>query len=56
MDGKPFNRTPCDAALKRASQLARETVGGQIAPIDGAHEIAWLETGDFNDFLKGDRI
>jgi len=40
MDARAFNRTPCDAAIKRASQLATVIMGGQIAPIDGAHEIA----------------
>ena len=53
MDARAFDRRPCDAAIKRASQLAGEIVDGQIAPIDEAHEIAWLATGDCNDFLEG---
>lgn len=50
MDALPFNRTSCDAVIKRASQLARVIVGGQIA-----HEIAWPAAGACNDF-QGDRI
>jgi len=48
MDAEPFNRTPCDGSMQRASQLA----SGQITPIDGAHEIAWHATGDCYDFLN----
>jgi hypothetical protein len=55
MDAKPFNRTPCDAAIKRASHLGRVIVGGQITPFDGAHEIAWLATGPAMT-SKSDRI
>jgi hypothetical protein len=55
MAAGPFNRTASEAGIKRASQLARVIVGGQISPIDAAQEIAWLAPGACNDF-RGDRM
>ena len=44
--------TPCGAAIEKALALARQILSGEVAPIDGAHQIAWLGTGDCYDFLN----
>jgi hypothetical protein len=46
------NGTPCEGAIERALQLAHQIVGGEVAPFDGAHQIAWLGSADCYDFLN----
>ena len=43
--------TPCKAAVERALQLAQQIATGEIHPIDGAQQIAWLGSADCYDFL-----
>ena len=44
--------TPCEGAIDKARQLAHEILAGEIAPFDGAHQIAWLGSADCYDFLN----
>jgi hypothetical protein len=44
--------TPCEGAIEKALQLAQQIVGGEVAPFDGAHQIASLGSADCCDFLN----
>jgi hypothetical protein len=43
--------TPCESAIERALQLAQQILAGEIAPFDGAHQIAGLGSADCYDFI-----
>jgi hypothetical protein len=36
---------PCEGAIEKARQLAHQIVAGEIAPFDGAHQIALARIG-----------
>jgi hypothetical protein len=44
--------TPCEAAIEKAMQLARQILAGEIEPFDGGTQIAWLGSADCYDFLN----
>ena len=44
--------TPCENAIRRAMQMARDITSGQLAPIAGAIAIANLGTADCYDYLQ----
>lgn len=44
--------TPCHGAIEKARHLAHQILAGEIAPFDGAHQIAWLGSADCYDFLN----
>jgi hypothetical protein len=44
--------TPCEGAIEKARKLARQILAGEIAPFDGAHQIASLGSADCYDFLN----
>jgi len=44
--------TPCEAAIEKAMQLARQTQAGEIDPFVGGRQIAALGSVDCYDFLE----
>ena len=44
--------TPCENAIRRAMQMARDITSGQLGPIAGATAIANLGTTDCYDYLQ----
>jgi hypothetical protein len=43
--------TPCEAAIEKAMQLARQILAGEIDPFVGGRQIAGLGSVDCYDFL-----
>ncbi|HEY2598790.1 MAG TPA: hypothetical protein VGJ79_09975 [Candidatus Dormibacteraeota bacterium] len=44
--------TPCEGAIEKALVLAHQILAEEIAPFDGARQIAWLGSADCYDFLN----
>jgi hypothetical protein len=44
--------TPCEAAIEKALQLARQILAGEIDPLDGGRRIAWLGSDECYDFVN----
>ena len=44
--------TPCEEAIEKAMELARQILAREIEPFDGGTQIAWLGSADCYDFLN----
>ena len=47
-----IRRTPCEAAVERALQLAYQILSGEVDSFEGGRQIAWLGSADCYDFLN----